>query len=124
MGLSSMVSRFWSQTPMSKTIGAVIEQKKSSEKVAAAAQAASEAAQQAYSDAQHALAVAEAELKASLAKTGPAFLQEADGSIEVYLPEASEVGYHILKPVAVATPIDPAPPVPVPLPVPAPAPAS
>jgi hypothetical protein len=88
------------------TIGDVIQAKKQADKDSAGAQAAFEAATLALSAAQGAAENAEGQLKAALARTGPAFIQEADGSIELYLPDPSGSGYQVIKPVAIDTPVD------------------
>ncbi len=102
---------------MSMTIGDVIQAKKQADKDSAGAKAAFEAANQALSAAQSAAENAEGQLRAALARTGPAFI-EADGSIEIYLPDPSGAGYQVIKPVAVGTPVD------LTAPAPGPAPAS
>jgi hypothetical protein len=106
---------------MPLTIGAVIPQKKQAEAAEAQAKAAAEAADKAFADAQGAAISSSFQLKAGLGKVGPVFIQGTDGSVEVWMPDASDSGFHVFKPAADSTALDPAPtsvPEPSPAPVP------
>lgn len=90
---------------MPTTIGDVIQQKKQNDQAEAQAEAAA-AANQAHANARASAAAGAATLKRALARTGPAFVQNPDGSVEVYMPDATDAGFHTLNPVAVGTPVE------------------
>ena len=105
---------------MATTIGDVISQKKQTDQVEAQAKAAAAVADQAYTDAQNAAHASDEQLKLALSRTGPAFVQNADGSVEVYLPDASDSGFHLFLPAGAGTVVDLSPaPAPAPIPEPA-----
>lgn len=91
-----------------RTIGDVIQAKKGADARATDAASAARAANQALAAALDTQAGANAELKADLAAVGPVFLQDADGSFEVWIPDASDSGYHAIRPQPVTTPVTPA----------------
>jgi hypothetical protein len=95
-------------TAGARTIGDVIQAKKGADARATDAARAAQAANQALGDALTAQSGANAELKAGLAAVGPVFLQDADGSFEVWIPDASDSGYHAIRPQPVTTPVTPA----------------
>jgi hypothetical protein len=103
---------------MPLTIGDVIQQKKQAEAAEAQAKAAAEAADKAFADAQAAAITSNLQLKVGLGKVGPVFIQSTDGSVEVWMPDASDTGFHQFNPAAVSTVLDPDP-APVPEPTPA-----
>jgi hypothetical protein len=104
---------------MSLTIGDVIQQKKQAEATEAQARAAAEAADKALADAQAAAIASSFQLKAGLGKVGPVFIQGTDGSVEVWMPDASDTGFHQFKPTPISTTLDLDPaPAPEPAPVP------
>lgn len=91
-----------------RTIGDAIRAKKGADARATDAAQAAQAANQALGDALTAQSGANAELKADLAAVGPVFLQDADGSFEVWIPDASDSGYRAIRPQPVTTPVTPA----------------
>ena len=108
---------------MPTTIGDVIAQKKQTDLAETQAMVAATAANQAYAAAQAAADASDEQLKLALGRTGPAFVQDPDGSIVVYLPDSSVEGFQVVTPVAIGTVVDPTPsPVPAPVPTPDPAP--
>jgi hypothetical protein len=108
---------------MPTTIGDVIAQKKQTDLAETQAMAAAAAADQAYAAAQAAADASDDQLKLALGRTGPAFVQNTDGSIEVYLPDSSVEGFQVVTPVAVGAVVDLTPaPTPAPAPTPTPAP--
>ncbi len=123
MWLHQFLSLFGSKAPMSTTIGDVIQAKKQADQTEAQAKTTAAAADQAYTAAQAASGMAATQLKTALTVTGPVYLQNPDGSFEVWLPDASDTGFHMIKPAASSTSIDLTPPAPAPAPTPSPAPA-
>ena len=106
---------------MPLTIGDVIEQKKQADAVQAQADAAAEAADKVLADAQAAAVTSNLQLKVGLDKVGPVFIQSTDGSVEIWMPDATDTGFHVLKPVADSTVLETDPPAPEPAPAPDPA---
>jgi hypothetical protein len=99
---------------MAVTIGDVIEQKKQADAAEAEAQAAAELADKAFADAQAGALTCNLQLKVGLGKVGPVFIQSTDGSVEIWMPDASDTGFHVFKPAAVSTILEPDPPAPTP----------
>ena len=122
MSVKTLVSHLFGNDGMS-TIGEVIHQKKQADATEAHAKATSEAAVKAYAEAQATAATLESRLKSALAKTGPVHVVDSDGKVEIWMPDVSGVGYHVINPSPVSTPVDLNPPAPVPVLAPAPAPA-
>jgi hypothetical protein len=91
--------------PAGGTIGDIIAAKKSADAQAAQATDAARAANEALTTALEAQQQAGAGLKAGLQAIGPVFIQNGDGSFEVWIPDASDVGYNVLRPVPVTTPV-------------------
>jgi hypothetical protein len=91
--------------PAAGTIGDIIAAKKSADAQAAQATDAARAANEALTTALTAQQQAGAGLKAGLQAIGPVFIQNGDGSFEVWIPDASDVGYNVLRPVPVTTPV-------------------
>jgi outer membrane biosynthesis protein TonB len=103
-----------------RTIGDVLTFKKTAAAALAARTTEAAAANKAVADAQTVDADANAMVKTNLKV--PVFLQDAQG-VEVYLPDGSDLGFHVIRPVGAETPLDNLPPEPTPEPAPTPAPA-
>src|SRR5207302_1398438 len=112
--LHQWISRFWSRSSKTMTIGDAIQQKKQADTTVAEAKAKAEAADQDYADAQTAAITRNFQLKVGLGKVGPVFIQSTDGSVEVWMPDASDAGFHQFKPAPVDTPLNIDPPAPTP----------
>jgi hypothetical protein len=99
---------------MTLTIGDMIEQKKQADALEAQAGAAAREAEKVYADAQASAITSSLQLKVGLGKVGPVFIQSTDGSVEVWMPDISDSGFHSFKPATVDIPLDPDPPAPAP----------
>jgi hypothetical protein len=90
--------------PAGGTIGDVIAAKKSADAQAAQATDAARAANEALTTALEAQQQAGAGLKAGLAAIGPVFIfDQQAGTIEVWIPDASDQGYNVIRPAPVTT---------------------
>jgi len=101
------------------TIGDVIAAKKAADAAQAQATAAAQAANAALAQAADAQTQANATLKADLAAVGPV-LMPVGQDFEVWIPDASDAGFHVIRPLPVSTPVPAAQPAPSPTPAPAP----
>jgi hypothetical protein len=88
-----------------RTIGDVIASLTTAQSDEATKQDAAARADAEYATAQQATRDASAELKAGIQVVQAAFTQDQDGNITVYLADASEAGYHAIRPVPAETPL-------------------
>src|SRR4051794_23509238 len=95
---------------MTLTIGDVIAQKKQADELEGQAEAAAEAADKSFADAQAAALASSLQVKGVLGKVGPVFIQATDGSLEVWMPDDTDTGFHVFKPAAVTTVVEDDPP--------------
>jgi hypothetical protein len=90
--------------PAGGTIGDIIAAKKTADAQAAQATDAARAANEALTTALEAQQQAGAGLKAGLAAIGPVFIfDQQAGTIEVWIPDASDQGYNVIRPAPVTT---------------------
>lgn len=87
------------------TIGDAISAKKAAEQAEQVKKAEAAAANQAFADAQAENQRTALELKQNLGLIGATYIQAEDGSIEVYIPDGSDAGFHVIRPVAGSTPL-------------------
>lgn len=85
------------------TIGDVLKAKVGADKAADDAAKALAAAIKSEAAAKTAQDKADADVKAGLAATGPVFVVNADGSVYVWIPDASDAGFHLIQPVPAST---------------------
>lgn len=88
-----------------RTIGDVIAALTAAQSDEQAKKDAAAKADAEYAAAQEATMGASAELKADIQVVQAAFTKDQDGNITVYLADASEAGYHAIRPVPAETPI-------------------
>lgn len=87
------------------TIGGVIGAKKAAAADEDQKRQEAAAADQAYADAQARNRQTTVDLKADLGLVGASYVELPEGGVEVYIPDGSEAGYHVIRPVAGSTPI-------------------
>jgi hypothetical protein len=107
-------------TAGAKTVGDLYNLQKAATADQAEKLAAAAAADQAAIDAKATTEQVNAAMKASLKR--PFFVQDADGTIVIVMPDSSDLGFHVFSPDPADTPLDQAPVTPAP-PAPEPAPA-